>query len=278
MLKNLKYQFLIFIVTGLGLSSCLQKQIDIKLPPFKSQLVVEGYLEKGKPFQVAVSQTSDFFSAPDLSKVFLAKATVILSYNNVVDTLVYNPIPDLQHLKWFNYNLKNKATVPLTVGTNYYLKVIDSMGRVVTAQTTWMDSVKIDSVKETFNQITAATKDTVFRVYFKDPGATQDYYRFVAINHTKNDSVRVDNYASDQLLNGQTISLSTGRHYQKGDTCDITLYHIDNAYYTFLSTSESADNANGNPFASPAAIISNISGGTGIFTALPASHWRVVFK
>ncbi len=278
MIRNLKYQFLFFIVSVLGLSSCLQKQIDIKLPPFKSQLVVEGYLEKGKPFQVAVSQTSNFFAAPDLSKVFLAKATVILSYDNVVDTLVYNPIPDLQHLKWFNYKLKNNGIIPLTVGTSYYLKVIDSTGRVATAQTSWRDSVPIDSVKEIYTRQTSTRVDTVMRVYFKDPVATEDYYRFVAINHTKNDSVRVDNYASDQLLNGQTISLSTGRRYQKGDTCDITLYRIDNPYYTFLATSEQADNANGNPFASPAAIISNISGGTGIFTALPASHWRVVFK
>src|ERR1700733_4854053 len=96
------YQFLFFVLCGMGLSSCFQKQINITLPPFKSQLVVEGYLEKGEPFQVAVSQTSNFFAAPDLNAVFLRKATVILSYKNVVDTLVFNPIPNLQFLKWFN--------------------------------------------------------------------------------------------------------------------------------------------------------------------------------
>jgi len=278
MKRNLKYQFFIVIILLLGLSSCLQKQIDIKLPPFKSMLVVEGYLEKGKPFTVAVSQTSNFFAAPDLNAVFLRKATVILSYKNVVDTLVFNPIPDLKHLKWFNYQLKNKDTVPLTNGTTYFLKVIDSTGRVATAQTTWMDSVKIDSVKQVITKINNFKYDTSMHVFFKDPSGSQNYYRFVAVDYSRNDSVRVDNYGSDQLLGGQVISLSTGHNYRHGDTCDITLYHIDNAYYTFLSTSELADNANGNPFASPATIISNISGGTGIFTVLPESNRRVVFK
>ena len=288
MLRKLIYQFLFLVVSGVALTSCFQKQININLPPFKSQLVVEGYLEKGKPFQVAVSQTSNFFAAPDLNAVFLQKAKVILSYNNVVDTLVFNPFPDIKHLKWFNYQLKNKDTVPLTAGTVYYLKVIDSTGRIVTAQTTWRDSVKIDSVKQIITQISSVKFDTTMRVYFKDPAATQDFYRFVAVNHTRNDSVRVDNYVSDNFFNGQVYSLSAGgtgrrgdagyRNYSRGDTCDITLYHIDNEYYTFLSTSQQADNANGNPFASPGVITSNISGGTGIFTALPQSYRRVVVK
>ena len=272
------YQFLFLVLCGMGLCSCFQKQINITLPPFKSELVVEGYLEMGQPFQVAVSQTSNFFAAPNLNAVFLQKAKVILSYNNVVDTLVFNPIPDFQDLKWFNYQLKNKGTVPLAVGTNYNLKVIDSTGRIATSQTTWFDSVKIDSVKEVITQQSSVKYDTVMRVYFKDPAATQDFYRFVAIDHSRGDSVREDNFISDDLFNGQVFSLSTGRQFHHGDTCDITLYHINQAYYTFLNTSSSADNANGNPFASPGAITSNISNGTGIFTALPASHVRVVFK
>jgi hypothetical protein len=275
---KLKYQVIFIVLFGIGFTSCFQKQINITLPPFKSELVVEGYLEMGRPFQVAVSQTSNFFAAPDLSAVFLQKAKVILSYNNVVDTLVFNPIPDFKNLKWYNYQLKNKGSVPLTVGTVYHLKVIDSTGRIATAQTTWFDSVKIDSVKEVITQQTSVKYDTIMRVYFKDPAATQDFYRFVAINHTMGDSVRQDNYVSDDLFNGQVFSLSTGRNFRHGDTCDITLYHIEQAYYSFLNTSEQADNANGNPFASPGVITSNINGGTGIFTVLPASHARVVFK
>src|ERR1700733_8281843 len=102
MKKSIFNIFVFCVLSSLFLSSCFQKQINITLPPFKSQLVVEGYLEKGEPFQVAVSKTSNFFAAPDLNAVFLRKATVILSYKNVVDTLVFNPIPNLQFLKWFN--------------------------------------------------------------------------------------------------------------------------------------------------------------------------------
>src|SRR5205807_8747304 len=135
-----------------GLISC-QKQVDIKLPPFQSKLVVEGYLEKNKPVQIAVSQTSDFFAAPDPNAIFLKKATLILSYLNIADTLVFNPFPDFKHQKWFNYQLKNKDSVPLKNGVTYSLKVIDSMGRVATAQTTWFDSVRIDSVKKIITKV-----------------------------------------------------------------------------------------------------------------------------
>jgi hypothetical protein len=271
------YKPIMFLALIAFLSSC-QKQVDIKLPPFKSQLVVEGYLEKNRPVQIAVSQTSNFFATPDLSAVFLKKATVILSYNNKIDTLVYNPIPDFAHLKWFNYQLKKMDSVPLTNGTTYYLKVIDSMGRTATAQTTWFDSVRIDSVKEIVTQVTKLRTDTSMRIYFKDNPATRDFYRFRAINHTRHDSVRQDVFFPDGLFNGEVYSLSTGRRFHHGDTCDITLFHVDEQYFTFLNTSYEANNSNGNPFASPATIISNIKGGTGIFTALPESRRRVVFR
>jgi hypothetical protein len=272
------YIFSLALVSVIFLSSCLQKQVDIKLPPFKSQLVVECYLEKNKPVQVAVSQTSNFFAAPDLTAIFLKKAKVILSYGSRVDTLVFNPIPDFKHQKWFNYQLKNRDSVPLINGTTYYLQVMDSTGRIATGQTTWRDSVVIDSIKEKINPVNSVRIDTTMRVFFRDNPSTADFYRFRAINHTRGDSVRVDAFFEDKLFNGQTFSLSTGRRFHKGDTCDITLYHIDNDYFTFLNTSRDADNANGNPFASPATIISNIKGGTGIFTALPQSNRRVVFK
>ncbi len=270
--------FLSFIIIALGLGSCLQKKVDIQLPPFKSQLVVEGYLEKNKPVQIAVSQTSNFFGTPDLSAIFLKKAIVVLSYENVVDTLIFNPIPDLKHAKWFNYYLKNSDSIPLKDNVTYHLLVQDSTGRVVTAETTWHNATEIDSVKETYARVNATRTDTSMKVYFKDNAATVDYYRFRAVNHTRNDSVRVDAFFPDNLFNGQTFSLTTGRRFHKGDTCDITLFHIDSDYYTFLNTSRNADNANGNPFASPATIISNIKGGTGIFTAMPESNRRVVFK
>jgi len=268
----------IILFSGLLFSSCLQKQIDLQLPPFHSQLVVEGYLEKNKPVQIAVSQTSNFFGTPDLTAVFLKKATVVLSYRGTVDTLVFNPFPDFKHNKWFNYHLKNSDSIPLKNNVTYYLWVKDSTGRIVTAQTMWRDSVNIDSIKEIYTVVNKFRTDTVMRAYFKDNGATTDFYRFRAINHSRADSVRVDNFFADNLFNGESFSLSTGRKFHKGDTCDIVLYHIDNDFFTFLNTARDADNANGNPFASPATIISNIKGGTGIFTCMPECNRRVVFK
>ena len=48
----------------------------------------------------------------------------------------------------------------------------------------------------------------------------------------------------------------------------VTFFNLSEEYYRYLRSVRLADNANGNPFAQPASIKSNISGGIGIFTNL----------
>ena len=56
-------KILIFILAVAAFASCnLEKEIDLNLPEFKSQLVVECYLEPGKPYRANVFRTTSYYA------------------------------------------------------------------------------------------------------------------------------------------------------------------------------------------------------------------------
>ena len=81
---------------------------------------------------------------------------------------------------------------------------------------------------------------------------------------------------SDQLINGQDIVSSTGYRFEPKDTLYWQLYHIEQAYFDFLQSASAASSANGNPFAQPALLRSNINGGVGIFTGLSMTEKIII--
>ena len=61
----------------------------------------------------------------------------------------------------------------------------------------------------------------------------------------------------DKFINGQSFDMSYG-YYNKGDTVAVKFCSIDNASYQFFNSMELVVNSQGNPFAAPSSIISNI--------------------
>ena len=87
-----------------------------------------------------------------------------------------------------------------------------------------------------------------------------------------------DMSVQDRLLNGQPFVLGTSYRFNPGDTVTATLYHTDLAYFRFRQSVRDARQANGNPFAQPSAIFSNVQGGVGIFTVLSGTRATKVVK
>lgn len=268
MLKILiKYNFLLLLVI-ITFSSCnkLEQQVTVDLPEFESQLVVECYLQNDTPVIASVTETQDLYSPPTRNP-FVSGAIVSLSYDDKTDTLRTNLIPDFRNIKYYNY-IRPGLLNPKP-GTTFRLNVKDSKGRVATAETQWLETVKIDSVDYRFREDSMA----YLVVYFKDDGSTKDYYRFRIKNlsDTSDGGRRQDrrDFAfADGIFNGETIAQGTGYNFKKGDRLEVYLYHITEDFYEFTRTMRAAENANGNPFAQPAVIKSNIKGGIGVFAAL----------
>ena len=64
MKTNFFYSFLILISSSVLLVGCdaLTREIEVVLPPYESELVVECYLEVGKPYRLALTQTERFLT------------------------------------------------------------------------------------------------------------------------------------------------------------------------------------------------------------------------
>ena len=247
----------------------LQKNIEINLPPYESKLVVECYLEPGKPYRLVLLETVPYNATTTLP--IINNALVIVTHNGIADTLKNTFEADSSSNKLFNYT--NPNTIPADYDSDFSLYVKDSKGRIATATTKLLRAVDIDSVKLNFG--TTPATDTIASVltYFSDNPAATNFYRFIinydgVTGYTERDFVLSDNFAS----NGKIV-VGTRQRFLVNETICISLYHIDKAHYDYAQSAVSAAQAAASPFGQPGNITSNVKGGGfGIFTSLAYSR------
>lgn len=249
----------------------MEKDVEIPLPPYERQLVVEAYLVPNEPFKLLLTETESYFESVKVPLV--EDALVTIRYNNITDTLKYNISFDTLATKIYNYTAS--SLVPSSPGeTEYILNIQDTKGRKVSASTSFLPVVKIDTVEINYREDSLAN----LLVKFKDDADAENYYRLVINKGTAYTAASTDYSINDRLLNGMQIPLGTRFAFEKGDTVQVRLYHIDKKYYDYLESIENASNANGNPFAQPASIKSGVNGGIGIFTSLSYDQWSIIIR
>jgi hypothetical protein len=253
-------------------SSCnLEKDIELELPPYEPEMVVESYLEPGKPFTLTLSESASYFEAPEL--LLINQATVVIRSSSGKSWVLKNQLKiDTVRQRFYNYF--NNELVPLDYTAEYTLEIEDKKGRIATAKTKLLPPVKIDTVEYRFNQDSLAF--SVFR--FQDDPKTSNFYRVSfqtgsPFNKAKQRFTTTDNFAVD----GKMV-VGTGFIFVKNDTLFTSLYHIDKVYYDFLESVSDASRANSSPFGQPSSIKTNIKGGTGIFTFLSIYTKRTILN
>ncbi|MCU0415942.1 MAG: DUF4249 domain-containing protein [Cytophagaceae bacterium] len=251
----------------LTLFSCdLEKDITINLPPYEAQPIVECYIESGKPYRLALYETVDYFGSPQIT--LLANALVVITHNGISDTLKYQTIPDTLGGKFYNYVGDTSKHVVDDFVNNYQLYVKDSKGRELYSSTKQVKRPTLDSVWFVFNNQNRAT--TTIR--FNDVDIfNKNFYRYLIIVDIENFIEKGDIIFSDELVTGNTIQVTSRSTVEPG-FININLTHLTPEHYYFLKSVEDANNANGNPFAQPSSIRSNITGGIGIFTCLSSDR------
>ncbi len=318
----MKYIFLI-IVGLLTLNACnLERNVEVNLPEYTNELVVECYLEPGQPYRLSLSESISYFEIPgiepvDLNRSIVLKigafeiattiqglidqgiinaeevpglpptfddATVVITHQGISDTLdntlymvlddrIVNPdTTDNLYFKYYNFG--SSTIVPADYDNEFFLSVIDDQGRTALAQTKLLPPISHDSLVLNYNDENLASLQT----WFTDPAADENFYRRLLNKNSLYSRPQQDFSLDDVVVNGDDVVFGTGFDYETGDTLIATLYHIDEAYYDFLETFSDAANANGNPFAQPASILSNIDGGIGIFTGISYERDSIVVQ
>jgi hypothetical protein len=279
---------------GVGLlAGCksLQNDVNVPLPSYANQLVAECYLQNGVVPRLAVTESVPYLDDGQA----VAAGSQVLSLSNgqtvqlptdvtVILTLPggrplplrFSPGIDAATGKYYTHT----GATPLLAqaGQQFGLDVQDKRGRHVTGTAIVPTRIRIDSAQYRYNALTGADKKAYFTTKWTDPGATNDFYRLMLHKGKPANNSETDRELDDRLFNGQPYAQVTTYRFVPGDTVTATLYHIDSLYYAFRQSVRDARNANGNPFAQPAGIRSNVQGGLGIFTVLVSDQRTVYLK
>jgi hypothetical protein len=266
-------KILFFSIILFATACNLTKDVDIDLPEYERQPVVECYLEPGKPFRLLLTRSYAFFDPLGIDSSFFEKtllqgATVTITYEGQTITIPNLPSLEANPVKLYNYT--SALLVPATPGIEYTLNIeLPDNGGNITAKTTMLPPVPIDSVVVEWNTDT----DSLARVltYFTDDLAKENFYRRL-LNYSSLDSFPQQDFITNDRLNTTAkVAFGTAYELEKGDTVFNAVYHIERPYYDYLESIQLSILANLNPFAQPSRIKSNVSGNSnplGIFTCL----------
>lgn len=265
------------------MSACnLEQEIDLQLPEYEGRLVVEGYLQAGRPFAILLTRSSGYFDPFNLNgNQFLTDlleggARVTIKQGDKVYELENKLIIDRFTGKFFNYSLDRK--VPANYDEVFELEILTGKGDRISSTTQLLKPVPIDSVNVEFESEDSGSARVL--TYFTDPPNETNYYRRM-LSEGSLDSLALQDFSTSDRVVENVGVFGTRYIFEEGDSIINTLFHISEDYYNFLESVQGAVQANGNPFAQPSPIISNIESNVdafGIFTTLNYDRWVTVIK
>lgn len=269
----LSKSIILSLIVSAILASCnLEQEIEIELPQYEPQSVVECYLEEGKPFRLALSRSFSYFdtfgqlNTEYLKKLLLDSARVTIEHNGKTytlnNTIFFDPISQ----KFANY--VSNELVPADYEHEFKLNIVTKAGETITGTTKLLPKIPIDSIVVQFPK-----DDTLARVltYFTDDPSKSNFYRRVFQENSLDSLPKQDFVNDDKLYDTPKVAFGTGYNFAKGDTVINTLYHITEDYFLYYRSVNLAIVGNGSPAGQPSTIKSNVKGNKnplGIFTGL----------
>jgi hypothetical protein len=275
--------------------SC-EKNITLDLPVAESKLVVEGYIFQDTFPYVILTRNIPFFSTLDSSTLqnYIVKgATIIVSDGITTDTMTEFSTGQFTFYFSDDVNLKGQ------VGKTYTLHV-EADGDVVTSSTTIPAPVPLDSV---WWKVHGEYDTLGFAwAHLTDPDTVGNFYRWFAkrINQYPDGEEKDDDFIApigstfeDKFINGKSFDFFYNRgnepnstknddnneeriYFKKGDTIVVRFCTIDRSNFEFWRDEETQVSNNGNPFANPAPVSSNIIGGLGIWGGYSVTYDTII--
>lgn len=263
-------------------SACsLEKEVDLKLPKYDRELVVECFLEPGQPMRLLLFESIGFTEAIDTSSLpFISNALVVISHNGIADTLTNAFNFDPVAAKFYNYIAPR--TVPFDYNSEFSLYIKDEQGREIRGTTQILAPRPFKDLRAVFDEDSAAS----IYASWEDDAGSSDFYLFTIhrdrlledMVDSTDDGLQFEFTLDDRVGNGEDFRLQTFYAWEKGELAIATVYHIDEGYWRYLETSDEAASSNGNPFGQPGRVISTVEGGIGYFTGLSYSRDTVMVQ
>ena len=268
---------LIYILSIFILVSCdFEKDVKIKLPPYKKELVAESYLERGQPFKLLLLESEGYFDLVKLDSLqipIVRKAKVLLSANGKTDSI--QPFPFIDFAGFKLYNFSTLSPLEYDTVTEYTLSITDSIGRKLEGKTRFLPIPSFDSIVVKYRDTDSLAR---FLMWVRDFPNQTNCYRLIFNEDSLTGAPVLEFTFSDQSSDNGRLPIGTSNRFTPGKTMFIRLFHIEQQYYNYLESISDANRANGNPFAQPATILSPMKGdGYGIFTTLNYKLYKVKY-
>lgn len=296
MKKILKYNLLFISILLFSLTGC-EKEITIDIPESDPELVVEGFIEPGMPPIVFLSKSIGYFAATDIStlqSMMVKDAEVKINLAGEeypLDQICINTLPDsilpyvssltgvsVEQLKLFDYcfytsintMIWGKVNETYTLSVNYNEKNYKSTTRIpqpVALDSIWYKKKKSDgSLGILWAKLSDPLGYNAYRIYTKRLGRDDNYIPIWG------------SVFEDRFFDGKSFDFyfyrgiransddpsdndSERAYYKEGDTIVLKFCSIDAGVFRFIRDMETEVSNNGNPFAAPTSVKSNISGG-----------------
>lgn len=260
------YIYILIVLVGCN----LENEVPINLPAYEPQVVVECYLEAGKPIRLLLARSNRFFDKFDLSSLetvldeSLVQDASVRVLHGSEEIVLRNDI-NFDQQTGFLANYLSWERVPETSDT-FHLEILLPDGSEIFSQTAMIPQIPFDSIVVEY-------QDTLARVltYFTDSFDEENFYRR-HLHLTSLDSIPYQDFlAEDTFTDNGTIVFGTGFEFEEGDTIINTLYHLPREYYDYLVSVTFSIQANLDPITQPGSIFSNVQGDAnplGIFTVL----------
>lgn len=281
-----------FVLLSIVLVSCT-KEVQIEIPGYKENLVIDGSIETGQPPIVLLSTTNNIYSPTNLDAYlegFISGATVIVSDGTITDTLTEIctdelpagteeiaaaffgiPVEQLVQLHLCAYISTN---IVGEVGKTYSLKVIHD-GKTYTSNTTIYPPKSLDSLY--WKPQGSSTEFGFSWAILSDNASTSDSYKWETKYISDFSFNKPFNpFFNDKFFNGLTFEFGYDNpmsyddetypedfrgYYRIGDTVVIKFSKIGPKEYNFFEKKYNQIYSAGNPFATPTNIPTNIVGG-----------------
>ena len=290
---------LIYLCIAIAITSCT-KEVQIDIPGYEEQMVVDGIIETGQPAIVLLSSTANIYSPTNLEAYlsgFVSGATIVVSDGTINDTLVEictdNLPPGTEEIAAAIFGIPVDQLVTLNLCGYFSTQIVGEVGKTY--------ELSVDVNGESYTSVTSILEPTPLDSLFwkpepplenhgwswavlSDPPGLNDAYRW----EVKRLNILPDGtqdplfykpfgpFFDDAFFDGLTFEFAYENpinffdesinedyrgYYEQGDTILVKLSKLGRAEFDFFEKKYNQMYTAGNPFATPTNIPTNIEGG-----------------
>lgn len=289
----------LLVALGVLLGACRKEVEGFGLPESDAKLVVHCFISPQDEYLTAsVTRSAPILGAGNPADTLVEDAAVTLSDGVRSVLLPY----DKDH-KAYVYQVRadREGDLKIKSGTSYRLQVTTPRGETATATCTVPGELNLPVTLSADSAWDAYTQQYYYRmrVSWPDPPGQVNYYRVAG---WKEEVIRVsadgtptgighspaqweaEETISDQGQDG--LRLVSPRAHWRGSgfqsllrtSLNASLLHTDPHYYHYHRAVRRAGQSQANPFAEPALVYSNVTGGLGVFGAYTRTTTAVRIK